>query len=639
MKIKKASFFYRFFCSFTVLALVIFITHANFVYALIPSDTEYTSQWYLEKINAPEAWDIKTGSPQVIIAVIDGGVDINHPDLRSNIWINTEEIADNGIDDDNNGFIDDINGWDFVNNVADPRPKFQEGFNEVGIHHGTIIAGIIAAQGNNAFGIAGVSWSARIMPLVALNDKSEGNANNVIKAIDYAIANQADIINLSFVGEHFSDSSLEDAIKRAYRAGIIIVAAAGVDDDLEESHKLDENPAYPICYDGGVSNMVIGVGATDSLDQKTYFSNFGFNCIDIVAPGVSFLGLAVYDLNQAYNNSIFNKHTLGYWSGTSMSTPLVSGSLALIKAVNPKLKRAEVIDILLSNADNISRLNLDYLGQLGSGRLNLGAAVQAAHDNLVSKQGLIITVPQSNSVSSIKVIDTNNKTTEAFNAYNDNFKGGSNLATGDLDGDGIDEIITGAGPSGGPHVRIFDQDGKVKGQFFAYDKNFRGGVNVAVGDLDGDGIDEIITGAGVGGDPQVNIFNSQGKKQGQFFAYGKNFYGGVKVSAGDIDGNGKEEIITGTGKTGGPQIRIFDQDGKVKGQFFAYDKNFRGGVNVGIGDINQDGIDEIITGAGPSGGPHLRVFNATGVLQKGFYTYNLDMNGGVNVAVIKVKVK
>jgi len=690
----KTSFFIRAIsCALVVVVLFLFC-QINIALAdksglmrvsIIPSDANYNQQWYLKKIKAQEAWDIKKESPQVIIAILDTGVDIDHPDLRDNIWINDDEIAGNGRDDDSNGFIDDVNGWDFVNNIPDPNPKFNEGFTDIGINHGTVVAGVAAAQGNNTFGIAGVTWQAQIMPLKVLADNGEGTVEDVIRGIDYAIKNKADIINLSFMGVGFSQS-LQDAIARAYRAGIIIVAAAGNENEQGQGVSLDKEKIYPICYDGG-ENMVIGVAATDAIDQKAQFSNYGFACIDITAPGTSFFGLAVYEPTRSYANQVFNSYYEGFWNGTSMAAPLVSGSLALVKAANPKLSREQVIDILYDNADNISRLNPSYLGQLGRGRINLFAAVQESFGGVASKNFQIITAPQSKLKSEVKIIDGNSQEFINFLAYGDNFLGGADVASGDFDGDGEDEIITGAGNGGGPHIRVFDQEGnvraqffayhpnfrggvnvavgdingdgvdeiiagagvgggphirvfnilgQVKGQFFAYDKNFRGGVNVAAGDINGDGIDEIITGAGPGGEPAVKIFNQKGKQLSEFVAYHPNFRGGVNISTGDIDGDGEDEIITGAGFSGGPHVRIFNQDGEAEENFFAYDKNFRGGVNVAVGDINQDGIDEIIAGAGPGGGPHVRVFDGRGQIMRGFFAYENSFRGGVKVGVVNI---
>ncbi len=212
------------------------------------------------------------------------------------------------------------------------------------------------------------------------------------------------------------------------------------------------------------------------------------------------------------------------------------------------------------------------------------------------------------------------------------------MATGDIDGDGVDEIITGAGFTGGPHVRIFDIDGNVKGQFFAYNPNFRGGVNVATGDIDGDGKDEVVTGAGQGGGPQVRVFDGLGNVKSQFFAYNQNFRGGVKVSCGNIDSgirNIGEEIITSPGTGGGPHIRVFDNHINLKGEFFAYGDTYHGGVQIASGDIDNDGLAEIITGTGSESISYVRSFNLDGKFFASFYAFPEDYKNGVNISVIK----
>ncbi len=612
----------------------------NYIYfsSLIPSDTYYSNQWYLQKIKAPEAWDEIRESPDIIIAIMDSGVQIDHPDLKDNIWHNTKEIPGNNLDDDKNGFIDDTNGWDFINNVQDPEPKFKEGFSEAGVLHGTIIAGIAAASGNNAAGITGVTWRAKIMPLKVLNDKGEGNTSKVVKALDYAINNGADIINLSFIGFGFSQS-LNDAIKRAFKAGIIVVAAAGNEQDQGEGFFLDDTPMYPVCHDGpNGENWVIGVAATDTMDQKALFSSYGFKCVDIAAPGMSIYSTVVYEPTKSIDNKFFNTYYEGYWSGTSVATPIVSAAIALVEAANPKFNRQQVVEAILSNTYNLNKLNPNYLNQLGNGRLDLYASITYTQEELLKKNIKLLIAPYSNYNSLIKITDKDGNSEINFYAYGENFLGGAYVTSGDVDGDGVDEIITGAGFTGGPHVRIFNQAGELKSQFFAYASYFRGGVNVASGDVDGDGVDEIITGAGYTGGPQVRIFKENGQVQGQFFAYDSLFRGGVRVAVADIDGGARDnraEIITAAGKGGGPHIRIFDHYANVKGQFFAYHSKFRGGVNVAAGDIDNDGLAEIITGAGPGGTPHVRIFKSNSQLIDSFYAYESEFNGGVNVGVVE----
>ncbi|MEA3398751.1 MAG: S8 family peptidase [Patescibacteria group bacterium] len=554
--------------------------------AIVPSDAYYEMQWYLKKIKAEEAWNIAREAEEIIIAIVDSGVWIDHPDLIDNIWLNKEELKGNSIDDDKNGFIDDINGWDFVNNEADPRPKFKDGFTQDGITHGTIIAGIAAASGNNASGIAGVVWRAKLMPLKVLDDKGEGNTVNVIKAIDYAIANGADIINFSFVGEGNS-KSLEAAIRRAYEAGIIIIAAAGNELKDGQGALLDVKPMYPVCHDGSNGeNMIIGVAALDSLDQKAVFSSYGHDCVDISAPGISIYSTTVYSPDNNIGDIEFNKYYDGYWSGTSITAPMVSATAALLQEVNSKLSRDEIVDVVLQSADNISRLNPNYLGELGSGRLNVYNSVSTAKSLIADIETRLIVAPYQDRISNIKIMSADGKSINEFLSYNEAFRGGVNVAVGDIDGDGVEEIITGAGFTGGPHVRIFDNTGKVEGQFFAYDKNFRGGVNVAMIDMD------------------------------------------------NKSRNTKNKIITSPGIGGGPQLRFFDNHGEIVNQFFAFHENFRGGVNIAVGDINSNGLDEIITAAGPGGSPHVRIFDKYGVLLESFYAFEDSFLGGVNVGVI-----
>ncbi|KKR21795.1 MAG: peptidase S8 and S53, subtilisin, kexin, sedolisin [Parcubacteria group bacterium GW2011_GWE2_39_37] len=659
----------------------------NFTFkaSLIPSDTHYNDQWYLQKIKATNGWNITRESPEIIIAIIDSGIQINHPDLKNNIWKNSKEIDGNTKDDDNNGFLNDINGWDFVNNTPDPNPKFEPGYTN-DLMHGTIIAGLIASEGNNATGITGVTWKTKLMPLKALNDKGEGTASNVIKAIDYAVSNGASIINLSFVGFGYSQG-MDEAIKRAYDAGIIVVAAAGNESTKTEGFSLASSPMYPVCLDGRPNeNRVIGVAATDAMDQKTFFSSYGLKCVDISAPGVSMFSTVIYSPKHMLNNRPLEKYYDGYWSGTSVATPIISGALALIEATNPKFTRKQVIANLLNHADNINRLNPNYLNQLGSGRLNLEASLTNAKLQLEKTNPALLLAPATNS-NLIKITDQNGNLNKEFpitnfkngisvvsgdmnydgeadiiagtgkgsepqvryydqkgqllkqfNAYNKSFRGGVNVAIGDVDGDGKPEIITGPGPGGGPHVKVFTRDGKVKGQFFAFNKNFQGGVDIAVGDVDGDGKAEIIAGAGPGGIPQVRIFSGTGKLKGQFLAYDSKFRGGVNVAIGDTIGGAlrkKGQIITAPGWGNIPEIKIFNDHAVLLKKFLAYDKSFRGGVNISTADTDKDGLDEIITGAGPGGTPHVRIFESDGKLLNSFFGLANDYRGGIKVDIIE----
>lgn len=211
------------------------------------------------------------------------------------------------------------------------------------------------------------------------------------------------------------------------------------------------------------------------------------------------------------------------------------------------------------------------------------------------------------------------------------FTGGATVASGDLNGDGRDESITGAGPGGGPHVRTFDSAGNPGAGFFAYDPGFRGGVHVASGDVNGDKIDEIITGAGAGGGPHVRIFTSGGNEIGGFFAFDPAFRGGVTVATADVDANGVDEIIVGAGPGGGPHVRVLRSDGTEVNGFFPFPEGFRGGVTVAGGDLDGNVGDEIIAAAGPGGGPHVRALTIAGGDVSSFFAYPEGFTGGVHV--------
>jgi len=232
----------------------------------------------------------------------------------------------------------------------------------------------------------------------------------------------------------------------------------------------------------------------------------------------------------------------------------------------------------------------------------------------------------------------------SFFAYDPNYRGGVNVAVGDVTGDGIPDVVTGTGPGGGPHVKVFDgRDFSNVGNMFATHSGFRGGVHVAVGDVDGDGKADIITGAGNTGAPQVQVFRGSDYAQiRNFFAYDQGFRGGVNVAAGDVNGDGRADIVAGAGIGGAPHVKVFDgASGAERLSFFAYESTQTGGVNVAVGDVDGDGRAEIVTGPGIGGGARLRSFDAqTGTPEQSVFAYGPDrVNGqplrnGMTVAVV-----
>jgi subtilisin family serine protease len=317
-----------------------------------PNDPSFGSLWGLHNtgqsggtadadIDAPEAWDITKGSPSIIVGVIDTGIDYNHPDLAANMWRNPGEIAGNGLDDDSNGFVDDVFGADFANNDGNPIDDN---------NHGTHVAGTIGAVGNNGVGVVGVAWNVRLMALKFLSAGGSGYTSDAIEAINYAIAKGAKILNNSWGGGGY-DGALYNAIVAAKNSGIIFVAAAG-----NSGANNDTGAFYPANYN--VDN-VVSVAATTRTDTLASFSNYGATTVDLAAPGVSIL-------------STTRSNTYSTFSGTSMATPHVAGAFALVWSANPTLTYRQVIDRVLNNVDPLAALS----GRVVTGgRLNVSRAL------------------------------------------------------------------------------------------------------------------------------------------------------------------------------------------------------------------------------------------------------------------------
>ncbi len=664
------------------------LSSASSVHALTPNDFLIGEQWYLQTIGAYKAWEETTGSSQVIVAVLDSGVDLNHEDLTDNLWNNQSETAGDHIDNDHNGYEDDVLGWDFVNNDPDPSPDISATSNVSAVSHGTVVAGMIGAVGNNGKGVVGVNWHVKIMPLKILDDQGIGTTARASAAIRYAVQNGAQIINVSFTTT-VKDTQLEETIAWAVEQGVLVVAAVGNTENGGTS--LNTQPEYPACFDLDYGqNVVLGVAATDSKDKKASFSNFGSRCTDLSAPGVDIFGTVFQDFFDERFSSLYG----GPWQGTSLAAPMVAGAAALLKSVYPTLTPEQTRIALQLSVDPLKD-TADINKQMGAGRINIARALELLPSVVVHRAAAtailqpvhnsqtFVAAEEAGASPLIKRLDAHGTLINSFYAYDPAFRGGVRLAMADVTGDGVEEIVTGTGPGGGPQIRIFDLNGNVRGQFFAFSPLDRHGIFVALGDVDGDGKDEIIVTQDTGGTGQVKIFDDHGKLFGSFYplkrtstalhvatgnmdddpedellftlgsvtdprvwvyngigTYVRDFpvlvgsdSQGVFVAAGDVTGDGKDDVVVSNAAGASPLVAVYTAQGQLNTTFFAYHPALASGVSVSVGDIDKNGVAEIYTGTDVGGGPQVRMFNVSGTVIGGFFSFASTDRFGVVSAI------
>jgi thermitase len=319
-----------------------------------PNDPKFPGQWGLDKIEAPSAWDTTTGSVATPIAIIDSGIDFSHPDLSGKIWVNPGEIPGNSIDDDNDGYVDDVNGWNFVDNNNDPSDDNG---------HGTQVAGVAAAATNNGLGIAGVCWSCKIMPVKVMQAGGVANYSDIAAGVLYAAQKGARVINIS-LGGYSASATLQTAIQAAVNTyGAVVVAGAG-NDNISSAF-------YPAAY-----GTVLAVAGTDQTDVKTSISNYG-DWVDVSAPAG---GITTTFMGGGY----------GTVDGTSFASAFVSGVAGLLRSQNAAWSADMVRAQIMQTADSIDALNPGYAGKLGWGRVNAAQAVNVTAHPALSLQKITV---------------------------------------------------------------------------------------------------------------------------------------------------------------------------------------------------------------------------------------------------------
>ncbi|OGH72367.1 MAG: hypothetical protein A3C74_02640 [Candidatus Magasanikbacteria bacterium RIFCSPHIGHO2_02_FULL_44_13] len=622
--------------------LMVFLIAPVLASAKVPNDPG-AKQWAYEDIGLYDAWNYVVGSKDVIVAVIDVGFDTFHPDLIDNVWKNENEIANNKIDDDNNGYADDVWGWNFVaedvngDGLVDtkeqlgnnnPRPnvtKLSANEKEEEIFsHGTIVAGLIGARGDNGRDGAGVNWRVKLMNIKMIDNTGAGTLNELPRAIRYAVDNGADVINISMVsGTH--DIAIDSAIQYAYKHGVVVVAAAG-----NNSNNLNVVPSYPICSDVGAGiESILGVSAVTEDHHVTLFSNIGSDCIDITAPGQNMSSTIRYSPNNGLKTSY-----VGGWRGTSFAAPLVAGAAALIKSIHPGWGPDEIFDILLRTVQHTpGQDEVVYANLFGAGLLRIDRAVKYILDKLgpihlasrflilglengklsgfdwtegaeiqinklfarvddwaVYKKGgeiLFFTVKRVNSAASrITIYDENWKKKKSWSVASE---GKLSIAVGDVSGDGEAEIILSPQYSADWAWRIYDQSGKKQTEYIL--SGGHQGISFALSPKVGVKKAKIAILYQNNGSLKLTPFDNDLKETTAVKITTLQSRG--DLAAGDVDGDGQVEYIMNGFDGKDSVVAIYNNTGKYKRKFKLSDSS--DAFDLQLGDYNKDGKDDIFT--------------------------------------------
>jgi hypothetical protein len=611
-----------------ILILLLFLP--SIVSAKITNDP-FVKQWAYSHISLYEAWDITSGSNNIVVAVLDNGFDTFHPDLRKNVWKNVDEIPNNKIDDDKNGYVDDVYGWNFLDDNNNPRPNVEnltaKEKREGVFNHGTLVAGIIGAVGDNELDGVGVSPKVSLMNLKVLGNNGNGSFSGFPKAVRYAVDNGADVISISMVGD-LDTTNIVEAVEYAYANDVVIVAAAGND-----GHDLNKNPLYPVCL-GAEKNreMIFGVSAINENRRLAAFSNFGSNCVDITAPGQGLNSLLRFspsnDLKERYGKN---------WNGTSFATPLVSGAVALIKSIQPNWGPKEIFDAITSTVFHTPGQDEEvYANLFGAGLLQVDRALKYALDRMESnkiiskivnidyfsgqigfrdvKEGVhqekfigsleginniisfkhdgevrFVTTKYFNKKTKIEIFDSEWKTLDTWQVAS---SGEMDLAVGNVRGDKNLEIVLSPKYDDDIIYTVYSLEGAFIDEYSIND--IHKGVSLTILD------NQIVVVYNL----QLEIFENN--KVVREFLIGLDSVGDIEV--GDIDHDGQQEYVLTTQAGDVPYLVYYEQDGKLKRKFSAYDTGYRGGMDLVVGDYDGDGQDDILV-APLEGGQPVRVWS------------------------------
>lgn len=563
----------------------------NYVYSPCetPNDPEFADQYAHQLIQMEDAWDISTGSRDIIVAVLGTGVDVNHPDLVDNIWVNQDEVAGNGVDDDGNGYVDDVHGWNFATASDDMTPWYE---------HETEVAGVIGAVGNNGKGVCGVNWQCSIMVL-----ETEYTSSEVAEALDYAAANGARVLNMSFGSDEFGpegDPVVKTAVDNAYDRGVLLVASAGNADS--------SRPNYPAAYPN-----VLAVASTNGEDMKTGHSTFG-NWVDIAAPGTD---IVTTEVGGAYVAT----------AGTSFSAPYVAGVAALVLSHRPELTHVQVRAILENTTDPVYYGDLDpNLGYIGTGRVNAYEALEAADESLPLSE---VFVPMPNQVFAAdgNAIDLclfvhGDSYRLDYRSYGRTDWIAISEGNGTTDPNGI-VCVSLANPGAGSYemrVRVSRGDrvhtdyrsfGVTDAKEQAHWPLPKGMTEEELGyfyfmgsplcmDIDGDGRNEIIQAtldySSYLGGGMVNIWGEDGNSLPNWPAMAGSYGWPTSVAAGDIDGDGDYEVVAASETDGEVYAFHVDTGQMADGDWPAAVGGWYGYISSGpvLADLDGDGDSEIL---------------------------------------------